>query len=236
MSTHPLSHGTQHPSQGELLKLVLSRIVVVIVVLFGMFFLPAGTFNYWEAWGYLAILLIPMSFALVYLYRYDPKLLERRMRLREKEASQKWILEIGLVYFFFTFLFPGFDKRFEWSVVPVAVVLVADAVVLLSYATVLYVFKQNSYASRIVEVEEGQKVITTGLYGIVRHPMYLAVIFMYSFTPLALGSYWGIIPALFIIPLLIVRIQREEMLLEKELKGYTEYQQQTKYRLIPWVW
>jgi protein-S-isoprenylcysteine O-methyltransferase Ste14 len=223
-------------SRSELMKMVYARLLVVIPVLLAMFFLPAGTFAYWEAWAYLAILLIPMLFVLTYLLKNEPELLERRMRMREKEAKQKLIIKLSYLYFLLAFLLPGFDKRFEWSNVPVVVVIAADILVLLGYGTFFLVLRENRYASRIIEVEQEQKVISSGLYAIVRHPMYLGVSLMYIFSPLALGSYWAMIPSLLIIPILVVRIRNEESVLMRELKGYQEYLQKTKYRLFPGIW
>jgi protein-S-isoprenylcysteine O-methyltransferase Ste14 len=223
-------------SQSQLKKTVYVRAAFVFPVLAAFFFLPAGRWDYWEAWVYIAILLIPMFFAFNYLLKNDPDLLERRMRMRETQSAQKKVVSLSFVYFILAFLLPGFDKRFGWSDVPFHIVLTADLMVLVSYLGVIQVFKANSYASRVVEVMKGQKVISTGPYAYVRHPMYTAVSFMYVFSPLALGSYWAMIPAALIIPLLVARIRNEEEVLEKELDGYVEYKQKTKYRLIPLIW
>ena len=223
-------------SQGELIKMVFMRILVFIALLLAMFFLPAGTFAYWEAWVYLTVILVSMFSFLIYFLKNDPELLERRMRMREKEAEQKLIVRILSLWFLFTFLLPGFDKRFEWSDVSVEVVIVADILVLLSYGMIFLVLRENRYASRIIEVELEQKVISSGPYAIVRHPMYLGGSLMFLFAPLALGSYWAIIPSLLIIPILVARIRNEEKILERELGGYQEYMQRTKYRLIPGIW
>jgi protein-S-isoprenylcysteine O-methyltransferase Ste14 len=201
-----------------------------------MFFLPAGTINYWEAWLYIPTLLFPVYFLIRYLLKSDPALLERRMRMQEKASEQKLIIRIASIYFIGSFLLPGFDKRFGWSDPPAWLVLLADALAWAGYLIVVRVFRENSYASRIVEVEEGQKVIDTGPYAIVRHPMYSGVTLLYIMTPLALGSYWSMIPAVLIIPLLIARILSEERILAKYLDGYTDYQNEVNYRLIPFVW
>jgi len=223
-------------SRGTLIRMIVVRIVVLIAVLSAMFFLTAGTFAYWEAWAYLAVILPPMFLFVVYFLKYDPELLERRMRMREKEPEQKVIIKIASLCFLLTFLLPGFDKRFGWSDVLVEVVFVADALVFLGYCTVFLVLRENRYASRIIEVEEGQKVITSGPYSIVRHPMYLGVSVMFLSVPLALGSYWALIPSSLIIPTLVARIRNEEKVLERELEGYQQYMQKTKYRLAPGIW
>ena len=228
--------GNNQLPQGKLTKMVSVRLLVFIPLLLAMFFLPAGTFAYWEAWVYLTVLLIPMVLVLIYLLRNDPELLERRMRMREKESEQKLIIKISYLYFLLVFLLPGFDKRLGWSNIPVVVVIVADVLVLLGYGMFFLALRENRYASRIIEVEQEQKVNSSGPYAIVRHPMYVGVSLMCIFTPLALGSYWAAIPSLLIIPLLVARIRNEESVLGRELKGYKEYMQKTKYRLIPGIW
>jgi len=227
---------TQQLSKNDLARTVAVRILLAIPALLAIFFLPAGTWDYWEAWAYLLILLIPMSFVLLYLLRNSPQLLERRMRMREKEAEQSRIVAISILYYLLVFMLPGLDKRFGWSETPVALVVAAQAIVLLSYGLVFLVFRENSYASRVVEVEEQQTVIDSGPYAVVRHPMYVGVILMFVFSPLALGSYWAMLPALLIVPLLMARIRNEEVVLLRDLPGYEAYTQRVKYRLLPGVW
>jgi len=200
------------------------------------FFLPAGTFNYWEAWVYLAILFIPMFFVMQYLIKNDPALLERRMRTKEKASEQSLIIKLSYIYFVIVFLLPGFDKRYGWSNTPIWLIVVAEVLVFLGYIMVIWVFRANSYASRTVEIDKEQKVIDTGPYAIVRHPMYVGVTTLYVLSPLALGSYWGLILSILIIPIIVARILSEEKILAKDLRGYTEYQQKVKYRLIPFFW
>ena len=223
-------------SQSELIKKVFTRILVFIALMLVMFFVPAGTFSYWEAWVYLTVILVFMFSFLIYFLKNDPELMERRMRTKEKETKQKLIVRLLFLCFLFTFLLPGFDKRFEWSNIPVEAVIFADIIVLLGYSMIFLAMRENSYASRIIEVEKGQKIISSGPYAIVRHPMYLGESLLLLLSPLALGSYWAIIPALFIIPILVARIRNEEQILERELKGYQEYMQKIKFRLIPGIW
>ena len=223
-------------SQSELIRMVFVRFLGAILVLSAVFFLPAGTFAYWEAWVYLAILFIPMLFVLIYLLKNDRGLLARRMKMREREAEQKLIIKLSYIPFLLAFLLPGFDKRFGWSNVPVGVVVLADILVLLGYGIVFLVFRENRYASRIIEVEQGQTVISSGPYAIVRHPMYLGSLLLYILSPLALGSYWAMIPAILIIPIIVARIRNEESVLARDLNGYQEYMQKTRYRLIPGIW
>jgi protein-S-isoprenylcysteine O-methyltransferase Ste14 len=223
-------------ARGDIQRKIYARFLAAFPVLFVIFFLPAGTLAYWEAWVYSAILLIPVLFVVAYLLKHDPELLERRMRMREKEAAQKRIINLSYPYYLLTFLLPGLDRRFEWSVVPVELVIAADILVLLGYGIVFLVYRENSYASRIIEVEREQKVISSGPYAVVRHPMYLGVLLMYTLSPLALGSYWALIPGLLIIPILVARIRNEEEVLARELDGYSEYKQKIRYRLIPGIW
>ena len=212
------------------------RLVVSMPIIGALFFLPAGTLDYWQAWMWLGTLFIPMIFVLIYLAKNDPALLERRSRLRETRSEQKLIIVASTLYYLITFLLPGFDKRFGWSSTPAWVSIAADAVVLAGYALFFLVLKTNSYASRVVEVQQGQLVISTGPYALVRHPMYLAMILMMVASPLALGSSWAVIPSAALISLLAARIKNEEELLMKDLAGYPEYTKKTRYRLFPGIW
>ena len=218
------------------MRTVIVRVVLFIALLVAMLFLPAGTFHYWQAWVYLAILTIPAGLVMTYLIRKDPELLERRMRMTEKEAEQRTIIKLSILFFIIVFLIPGFDKRFGWSSVPLEVVIIADAIVLAGYVVFVLVLRENRYASRIIEVEQKQKVITTGPYAVVRHPMYSGALLMYGFSPLALGSYWGMIPNALLVILIVARIRNEEKVLKQELEGYREYTQKVKYRLVPQIW
>ena len=154
----------------------------------------------------------------------------------EKEPAQKKIIGFSFIFFLLAFILPGLDKRWGWSNVPFIVVIIADLLVVLSYAWIVRVFKENIYASRIIEVDQGQKVISSGPYAFIRHPMYTGVAIMYSVSPLALGSWWALIPGLMIIPVLIVRLLNEEEVLTRDLPGYDEYIQKVKYRLLPGIW
>jgi protein-S-isoprenylcysteine O-methyltransferase Ste14 len=217
-------------------RTAIIRFALLFVVLGLMFFIPAWTLKYWQAWIFLLVLVVPMVFLVRYLYKHDPELLERRMRMKEKQKTQKKIVALSWPFFLLGFIIPGFDHRLHWSNMPLAVIVISDVMVLLGYLFIGLVFKTNSYASRIVEIQKGQKVITTGPYATVRHPMYLGVLVFYIFSPLALGSYWAVIPALMIIPVLIARIIGEEKELLQNLEGYGEYAAKIKYRLVPRVW
>lgn len=220
----------------SLIKKTTIRFFLFPLFLGLLILVPAGTFDYWQFYIYIAVLIIPMVFVLFYFLKHDPKFLERRTRTHEKEKPQT-IIQLTLSFVFFSaYIISGLDKRFAWSDIGINIVILADAFVLLGYIFIFFVFKQNSYASRVVEVEKDQKVITTGLYGFVRHPMYIGFIIMFLPTSVALGSYWGLIP-LAIMPLaLVLRILNEEKVLCRDLPGYKEYCQRTKYRLIPFLW
>jgi len=207
-----------------------------LITICAMIFLPAGTLNYWPGWLYIIVIFVPAIFILFNFLKNDPELLERRFKTREKEAAQKTIIRVSLFFFIIGFIIPGLDWRFGWSHIPSELIIVANALVLIGYVATFLVLKQNSYAARTIEVEKNQKVISTGAYSVVRHPMYLCVLLMYLATPVALGSYWAILPFLSIIPVLIFRIFNEEEVLRRELPGYPEYCEKTRYRLIPYVW
>ena len=196
------SPGRMEPK--SLLKAVAARFVLAVVLLGTLFFTTAWSFGYWQAWVYMLVLFVPMLMITRYMYRHDPALLERRLRSGEKQTAQKLVVALSSLSFLLIFAIPGFDVRFGWSNVPPFVVIISDLMVLFGYLMVALVFKTNSYASRIVEVEKGQKLVSTGPYAAIRHPMYLGVTVLFAFSPLALGSYWALIPVLPIIPLLVV--------------------------------
>jgi len=220
----------------ELKKLVIRRFVAAIIVIGLVFFLPAGTLNYWQAWLWLFMLFFPMALVGLWLLRHDPALLERRMRTHEKQKEQKRFAFLSLLFFLLVYLLPGFDRRFGWSSVPAGIIILADVLILLGYGLFILVMRENSYASRVVEVATDQKVIKTGPYTVVRHPMYVSASLIWTLTPLALGSLWAFLLALLFPFLLVIRIRNEEKVLTEELPGYREYLQEVKYRLIPGIW
>lgn len=223
-------------SQSRLFWTVISRFVLVFLALAAFLFFSAGTWNYWQAWVYLGMMLVMMTVVLAYLFKNDPKLLERRMRLREKETEQKRIVNLSLIPFLALYILPGLDLRFGWSQVPPGLSLLADGLVLAGYVLVWLVFRENSYTSRIIEVEPGQRVISSGPYAVIRHPMYAGSLLLYIFSPLALGSFWTVLLTLSIVWVLVARIKNEEAVLTRDLPGYAEYLQKVKYRLIPGLW
>ena len=212
------------------------RIIAAWIILPLFFLATGGSLGWWEAWVYCAILLCPMTLFLVHMIRRDPEFIARRLQLREKERTQRRILVWGYPALIGALVIPGLDHRCGWSAPPLAVVIGALAVALGGYLMVLRVFLENRWAGRTVETYAGQQVISTGPYAIVRHPMYVGAMLMYLATPVALGSWWALLPALLIVPILIARILNEEKVLVENLPGYRAYTQKTHYRLIPGVW
>ena len=227
---------SKNESISALKKKIIIRFAMLPIFLGILLFLPAGSIKFWEAWFYCIVLTAPMLFAVIYFLKKDPELLERRIKMKEKEKEQKAIIMLSSVIFLVGFIIPGLDYRFHWSEVPTFLVIAADAFVLLGYLVFLLVLKENSYASRIIEVDKEQKVISSGPYTIVRHPMYLGIMLIFLSTPIALGSFWALIPFILLPILLVFRILNEEKILLKELAGYKEYCQKTHYRLIPYIW
>ena len=220
----------------KLKRKILVLVPTTCVVLLLFLFVPAGTFDYWEAWAWCAVILIPYLVILATLLKKNPELLVRRLRLNEKEPAQRRIVGASGLIFVIGFLLPGLDRRFGWSDIPVEAVIFADLLVMLGYALVFLVFLTNPFTSRTVEVEPGQTVISTGPYAIVRHPMYLGTSIMWLATPVALGSSWAL-PVFLIMPIVMgYRILNEEEVLLRELPGYPEYTRAVRYRLIPWIW
>jgi protein-S-isoprenylcysteine O-methyltransferase Ste14 len=214
--------------------------LVGLVVFGAMLFLPAGTFDYWQAWVFLLVF-FPLSTWIpsIYLMRKNPAALQRRMRAgpgAETRTVQKVVMAVLYLSLAAMFVVSALDHRFGWSPVPTAICLAGDVLVAVGRGVVMLVVIQNSYAATTVQVEAGQKLVSTGVYGLVRHPMYTSYVIMMVGIPLALGSYWGLV---FVIPGLLViawRIRDEEKLLQEELDGYREYTKKVRYRLVPSVW
>jgi len=213
------------------------QVVIFFAVFAAFIFLPAGTLRFWQGWAFFAVFCVSTVFITAYFLVADPELIGRRIKTGETRKEQKIFQSIsGFVFFVGLLVIPGLDYRFSWSSVPGFLSIVADAFVLLGFAIVFLVFKTNSYTSATIEVSEGQKVITTGVYAVVRHPMYLGAVLILVFMPLALDSLWALIPGLFICVFVVLRLLDEEKALLKELDGYSAYCEKTRYRLIPYVW
>jgi len=209
------------------------------LVMAALLFVPAGTLDYWQAFVFMAVFVGASAAITVYLAIQDPKLLERRMNVgptAEKETTQKIIMVFALLGFIALLVVPAFDRRFMWSRVSPYVSVIGDLLVALGFLLVYFVIRENSYAASTVQVAEGQTVISTGPYAVVRHPMYAGVLPLLIGTPLALGSWWGLFALILFKPALIWRLLDEERFLHKNLPGYTEYTQKVLYRLLPFVW
>lgn len=220
----------------ELLFQAMSKFILGIIVVGILIFLPAGTFHYWNAWLFMGILFIPMFFAGTVLLFKNPALLKKRLNSKEQQTEQSLVIKLSGLMFILGFVIAGLNFRFKWVMLPNWVSWVAASTLLLSYLLYAEVLRENTYLSRTVEVQQGQMVIDTGLYGIVRHPMYSVTIILFFSMPLVLGSILSFIVFL-VYPMIIARrIRNEETVLERELEGYAEYKKKVKYKIIPFVW
>lgn len=214
----------------------LIKFTIGLLLVGALLFLPAGSLLYVNAWLFIALLFAPMLLLGAVLLVKAPKLLEKRLNAKETEGTQKGVVAISGLMFAVGFVVAGLDYRFGWSHVPLWAVAVASVVLLLAYALYAEVMRENAYLSRTIEVQENQTVVDTGLYGIVRHPMYAATLWLFLAIPLVLGSWWSLVCFLPYIAVIVVRIRNEEKVLEAGLVGYTEYKKRVRYRLIPFVW
>ena len=217
---------------------IIRSVIFGTAALVALTFIPAGTLNYWQGWVYVAAWIIASGAYTLYVARHDPALLKRRTEAgisHEKEPAQKIIIFFLFVAFIALSVLPPFDFRFRWSSMPWYVSVFGDILIVLSFYIFFLVSKVNTYAAANVRVEEGQKVVSNGMYGIVRHPMYLGALFLFVGTPLALGSWWALLLIPLFMPILYFRIANEEIVLARELPGYTQYMRKVRYRLIPGV-
>ena len=214
----------------------LTKLICGALLLGLLLFLPAWTFNYFGAWLFLGVLLVPVMIMGIVLFIKAPALLAKRLNDKEKEGTQKSVVALSGLMFIGGFVLSALDFRFGWSNVPLPATIAAAVVFLAGYAIFAEVMRENAYLSRAVEVQDGQKVVSTGLYGIVRHPMYLATLLMFLPIPIILQSFWGLIPISIYPVIIVTRILNEEKVLTEGLEGYSEYKEQVKYRLIPFIW
>jgi protein-S-isoprenylcysteine O-methyltransferase Ste14 len=206
-------------------------------VLLPAYFLITGrSLDWWQAWVWCAVLLVPMTVFGLWKARTDLDFIGRRLQMREKERPQQRLAAIGFPFYVAALALPGLDHRYGWSEVPMAAEIAALALSLAGFLLILRVFVENRWAGRIVQTWEGQQVVSTGPYAIVRHPMYTGSLVLWLATPIALGSWWAFLPALASIPLLVMRIRNEEEVLCRKLNGYEEYVRKVRYRLLPLVW
>ena len=201
-----------------------------------LLFLPAGTFAFWQAWLLIGILFIPMFIAGLIMMRKSPELLRKRLNVKEEETEQKEVIVLSGLMFLAAFIVAGLNFRFRWIVLPAWVSWAAAAVFLAAYALYAEVLRENVWLSRTIEVQENQKVIDTGLYGVVRHPMYMTTLLLFLSMPLVLGSVLSFVITLLYIPIIAKRIRNEEQVLESGLEGYAEYKKRVRYKVIPFVW
>lgn len=220
----------------KLLISALLKLIAGFVLIAAFLFLPAWTVNYFGAWLFIGLLFVPMLIMGLVLFIKAPDLLAKRLNNKEKEKTQQGVVAFSALIFPAGFVLSALDFRFGWSNVPLGLMIAASVLFLLGYGMYAEVMRENAYLSRTIEVQEDQKVISRGLYAVVRHPMYLATLFMFLPLPLILGSFWGLIPFALYPVIIIVRIINEEKVLTKELEGYKEYKTKVKYRLIPFIW
>ncbi len=214
----------------------LGKFFLGLVVVGVLLFLPAGTLDYWQGWLFVGVLFVPMFVAGIVLMFRKPELLRKRLEAKEEEQEQKWVVALSGVLFIAMFVVAGLNRRYMWWMLPDWAVYAATGLFLVGYLLYAEVLKENVWLSRTIEVQEHQKVVDTGLYGIVRHPMYAATLLLFLSMPLVLGSLWSFAIMLFYIPIISKRIRNEEKVLEEGLEGYREYKQRVRYKVIPFVW
>lgn len=220
----------------KLLFNALAKFTCGVLLVGLLIFLPAGTLHYPCGWLLMALLFAPMLIAGFVMLGKSPEFLAKRLDVKEKQATQKGVVAFSGLMFIAGFVVAGLDFRFGWSRMPLPVTVVASVLFLLAYALYAEVMRENAYLSRTIKVEEGQKVVDTGLYGIVRHPMYSATILLFLMIPIVLGSWYALIVFAFYPAIIIVRLKDEEALLTRELAGYEDYKKKVKYRLLPFIW
>ena len=214
-----------------IIKFILGVAIIGLLI-----FVPANTINYWNGWLFMGLLFIPMFLAGLFMMVKSPNLLRKRLNAKEKQNEQKLVVKLSGLMFLVGFIIAGLNYRYGWIVLPDIVVIISSIVFIISYVLYAEVLRENAYLSRTIEVQENQKVVDTGLYGIVRHPMYAATILLFLSMPLVLGSVISFIIFL-VYPFIIAkRIKNEEEVLEEELKGYLEYKKKVKYKMIPFIW
>lgn len=214
----------------------ITRFLAGLLIVGLLLFVPAGTLAYWQAWLLTGILFVPMFIAGLVMMKKSPDLLRKRLNVKEEQSEQKTVILLSGLMFLAAFVFAGLNFRFQWIILPDWVSFAAATVFLLAYALYAEVLRENAYLSRTIEVQENQKVIDTGLYGVVRHPMYMSTLLLFLSMPLVLGSLLSFVITLAYVPIIAKRIRNEEKVLEEGLEGYTEYKKRVKFKVIPFVW
>ena len=220
----------------KLLFNALTKFICGLLLVGLLLFLPAGSLSYINGWIFIGLLFIPILILGIVMFFKSPELLKKRLDAKEKENTQKGVVVISALLFLIGFTVAGLDFRFGWSYVPDAFVIIAAVVLLVSYLLYAEVVRENAYLSRTIEIQENQRVVDNGLYGIVRHPMYAVTIWLFLAIPVILCSWWSLLCFLPYIAVIIVRIKNEEKVLKENLEGYSEYMKKVKYRLFPFIW
>lgn len=214
----------------------ISKFALGLLLVGLLLFVPAGSFSYWQAWLFIGILFIPMFIVGIIMMIKDPVLLRKRLNAKEEESEQKTVVALSGLMFLAAFIVAGLNYRFKWIVLSSTISYIGAIIFLFAYGLYAEVMRENSYLSRTIEVQENQKVIDTGLYGIIRHPMYMTTLILFLAMPLVLGSIISFVIMLVYIPIISKRINNEEEVLEKGLDGYIEYKKKVKYKVIPFIW
>jgi protein-S-isoprenylcysteine O-methyltransferase Ste14 len=222
--------------KGGLLKEAFIKFISGVLIMGLLLFVSAGTFSWVNAWIFMGLLFIPMLFAGIIMYLKAPNLLKKRLNAKEKQKEQKNVIIYSSLMFLAAFITAGLNYRFQWFELPKILVIIGSIIFVFSYLMFGEVLRENEYLSRTIEVQEGQKVVDTGLYGIMRHPMYSATIFLFLSMPLILGSPLSFLIMLLYIPIIVRRIRNEELVLESQLEDYKEYKNKVKYKIIPYIW
>jgi len=214
----------------------ITKFILGVILIGLLIFWPANTINYWNGWLFMGLLFIPMFLAGIVMMIKSPELLKKRLNAKEKENEQKDVIKLSGLMFLAGFIIAGLNYKYSWIILSNSVVIISSVLFILAYIMYAEVLRENAYLSRTIEVQENQKVVDTGLYGIVRHPMYAATILLFLSMPLVLGSIISFVIFL-VYPFIIAkRIKNEEEVLEKELEGYSEYKKKVKYKMIPFIW
>ena len=221
---------------GKLFAQAITKVLSGVLLIGILLFVPAGSFSYWNGWLLMAVLFVPMIVAGFVMMKKSPELLQKRLNAKEEQSEQKTVIVLSGLMFLAAFIVAGLNYRFGWIVLPNWIVYVATAVFLLGYVLYAEVLRENAYLSRTVEVQEDQKVVDTGLYGIIRHPMYLSTFLLFLSMPLVLGSVISFAIMLVYIPIIAKRIRNEEKVLEEGLEGYSDYKKRVKNKVVPFIW
>ena len=220
----------------KLFTTAISRFLMGVILLAALLFIPAGSLAYWQAWLLIGILFVPMFAAGLFMMKKCPDLLRKRLNVKEEQTEQKEVIALSGIMFLAAFVVAGLGFRFGWFILPHAVSWIAAVIFLIGYALYAEVLRENAYLSRTIEVQKDQKVIDTGLYGVVRHPMYMTTLLLFFAMPLVLGSIISFVIMLLYIPIISKRIHNEEQVLEEGLPGYREYKKKVRYKVIPFIW